>query len=130
MSAPLWRINPLCRESYNYASSRGFRSGIYADHVRQVPESLALIHEEVSEALREWRKDDMFPNSRSRGDGKPEGMPAELADIVLRVCDLAGALNIDLDAAIRAVRAWSEENRLPGHGDVRNHNTMRYGDHQ
>lgn len=31
--------------------------------------------------------------------GKPEGMIVELADVVLRVCDLAGALGLRLDAS-------------------------------
>lgn len=32
----------------------------------------------------------------TREDGKPEGIPSELADIMIRVADLAGAYDIDL----------------------------------
>lgn len=34
-------------------------------------------------------------------DGKPQGLPSELADIVLIVNSLAGYLQIDLEAAIK-----------------------------
>jgi NTP pyrophosphatase (non-canonical NTP hydrolase) len=33
--------------------------------------------------------------------GKPEGLPSELADIVIRVMDVCGGLGIDLDEEIR-----------------------------
>lgn len=55
-----------------------------------VVKRLALIHEEVSEALRELRKKDYVP----------EKFAEELADICIRVFDLAGWLGIDLEMAI------------------------------
>ena len=64
-----------------------------------VPEKLALIHSEVSEALEEFRSNKRL-NEVTFGEDdeeeKPEGFPVELADIVIRVFDLAQALNIDL----------------------------------
>ncbi len=121
MSEPeVYEIPALVEACHAYVVSHGFWPGTYAQHVARVPEALALVHEEVSEALRDWRKDEQFPSMHYREvDGKPEGFPAELADIVLRVCDLAGALDVDLNQAIREVREWSIANRPHRHGDVR-----------
>jgi NTP pyrophosphatase (non-canonical NTP hydrolase) len=33
--------------------------------------------------------------------GKPEGIPIELADVIIRICDTCGQYGIDLDRAIR-----------------------------
>lgn len=63
-----------------------------------IPEKLCLMHSEISEALECYREGDM--KLRRREDGKVEGFPSELADVVIRAYDLAGALGIDLDAAI------------------------------
>jgi NTP pyrophosphatase (non-canonical NTP hydrolase) len=59
---------------------------------------LALIHSEVSEAL-ECVRDGQIALTL-RDDGKPEGLPSELADIVIRVLDLAGGLGIDVEEAV------------------------------
>lgn len=39
---------------------------------------------------------------------KPEGLPIELADVVIRVADLCGAMGIDLDEAVRVKLAYNE----------------------
>lgn len=60
-----------------------------------VAEKLLLIHSEVSEACEGFRKglqDDHLPN-RSM-------LEVELADAVIRIADLAGALGLDLGGAI------------------------------
>ena len=69
---------------------------------RNIGECIALIHSEASEALECWRDDDMnlmFVRDK-RNNFKPIGFPSELADIIIRVLDLAGALGIDLDSVI------------------------------
>ncbi len=64
---------------------------------RKMPEKIALIHSEVSEALEAYR-DGIFETRRV--NGKPEGIGAELADVVIRVMDLCEALGIDLEYEI------------------------------
>lgn len=60
-----------------------------------VAEKLALVHSEVSEALEGHRKnlpDDKLPHRKM--------IEVELADAVIRILDLSGALELDLATAI------------------------------
>jgi NTP pyrophosphatase (non-canonical NTP hydrolase) len=70
---------------------------------RNVPEMLALIHSEISEALEEYRKGvgHRRMSTTGRTDGKPEGFGVELADAVIRILDLAEGLQINLADRIR-----------------------------
>jgi NTP pyrophosphatase (non-canonical NTP hydrolase) len=72
-----------------------------------ISERLCLIHSEVSEALEDLRKmrgirDITDPEIKGPAgiDQKPTGFGSELADIVIRVFDLAGWLGIDLGKEI------------------------------
>ena len=63
------------------------------------PALLALIHSEVSEALEAYRKPEQgYPDGDAWGwigpNGKPEGILSELADVVIRIFDLVGALGM------------------------------------
>lgn len=64
-----------------------------------VPEKLALIHAEVSEALEEYR-DQKMETYYSGDKRKPEGFGIELADAVIRIFDLAAWLGLDMGALI------------------------------
>jgi NTP pyrophosphatase (non-canonical NTP hydrolase) len=83
---------------------------------RELPELLCLIHSEVSEVLEEHRKG-YHPRQIYHADsGKPEGIPIELADVVIRIADLCGLHNIDLEAAIREKMAYNKT-RTYRHGN-------------
>lgn|SRR6266498_4798570 len=64
-----------------------------------IPEKLMLIVSEASEALEDYRNGKDLTET-TYTNGKPEGFPTELSDIVIRVLDLAGYLGIDMASAI------------------------------
>lgn len=78
-------IRSLVKTAHENALSKGFWDGTAA----LIPVKLALIMSEGAEALEAHRKE----------YGR-EQFAEELADIVIRVADLAGGLDIDLQAAI------------------------------
>lgn len=88
---------------------------------RTFGELIALCHSELSEALEEYRKgnspkgtyykcmseDPFFECQADQGKpcrgcekAKPEGIPTELADVVIRIMDMCERYGIDLEAAI------------------------------
>lgn len=83
----------------------------YRDEVRAntrfgkalVAEKLALIHSEISEALEGHRKDKMDDHLPHR-----KSIEVELADAVIRIGDLAGALRLDLGGAIEEKMAYNK----------------------
>lgn len=104
-------INDLAAESHDRAVRKGFYNP-----VPSIESRLCLIHSEVSEALEAYRDDLMITVLNERG--KPEGLPSELADIIIRVCDMACHLGIDLEHEIR-IKSDYNETRPAGHGRVR-----------
>jgi NTP pyrophosphatase (non-canonical NTP hydrolase) len=93
-------LNDICEQAHEIAVDKGFW-----DSQRNIPEILCLIHSEVSEALEDLRHGNMEETVAE--DGKINGLPSELADIIIRVADLAEALNIDLEAVVLRKMAYN-----------------------
>ncbi len=95
-------LGDLGRSAHETAVSKGFYEA------KPTPEAvaakLALIHSEVSEALEAVRNEE--------GDDR---VAEELADTVIRICDLAEWLGLDLDAAV-AEKMEANEARERMHG--------------
>jgi NTP pyrophosphatase (non-canonical NTP hydrolase) len=94
-------LNEMADAAYKNSAAKGFwdehKTG--ALHPETISSKLALIHSEVSEALEDARGGAMKTRflSETGREGKPVGFPTELADIIIRVGDLAARLGIDLE---------------------------------
>lgn len=69
---------------------------------------LMLIVGEIAEAHEELRSNDDPHYSYYREDGKPEGFKFELADVFIRLADLASAYGIDLGAVVAEKHAFNQ----------------------
>lgn len=95
-------IYELMRESWETSDTKGWHAG-----TRSLPEELALIHSEVSEALEAYR-DNLPMRDIVNIDGKPEGVAIELADVMIRVADTCMERGIPLEDAIKAKLAYNK----------------------
>lgn len=100
-------LNQLRDEVHANARDKGWH-----DPSPSFGEAMALIRSEVSEALEDYRSGYLDPNEmkyesptglrREKPIGrcrKPAGIPSELADIIIRVLDVCGTYDIDIERA-------------------------------
>lgn len=78
------KINQLIKDAHENAVNKGFW-----EEKREFGTLIALIHSELSEALEADRKNDQ------------ENLAEELADVLIRLADLCGGYNIDLEKAVK-----------------------------
>lgn len=67
---------------------------------------MALIATEVSEAVEAYRERGL--EAWKTATGKPEGVASELADVLVRIGDVAGLYGIDLEAAVAEKLAYNK----------------------
>ena len=103
-------LRTLQKETHAIAKDHG-----WWDEPRTFGDLIALVHSELSEALeayrgkyiwRDWRQLQTYPN------GRPRGVASELADVVIRVADMAEHYGVDLTNLAPVSRSlW--DNRSP-----------------
>jgi NTP pyrophosphatase (non-canonical NTP hydrolase) len=89
--------NTLAKEVHSDAVDRGWWP---TDQKKSMEEQVANFHAEVSEAWEEWRAGHALTEIYHRDSGKPEGIPIELADVVIRILDTAAAYGFRFNAAV------------------------------
>lgn len=109
------KLNELRDAAFKNSVNHGFYDG----PVISVGEKIALMHTELSEAFEEYRSgrflhEVYFSGGFTDEDGacypstKPEGVPIELADCIIRILDFCGAMEIDIEEAVRIKMAYNE----------------------
>lgn len=108
-------LNEIQQAAWQHAENKGFHKQHYtmAPWQHSLFTKLALIHTEVSEATEELRlAATIFELQDSLGFG------SELADIIIRVADLAREAGIDLDSVV-ASKIEKNKSRSHLHGGKR-----------
>lgn len=89
-------MNDLVKEIHTTAKEKG-----WWDEPRSFGDIIALCHSELSEALDEYCNGSKIHQTYIASDGKPEGVPVELADVLIRIFDACGYYNIDIASAVK-----------------------------
>lgn len=84
---------------------------------RDPAELFANFHGEISEAWEEYRKGHKMTEIYFK-DGKPEGIPIELADCIIRIFDACGEYGIDIEAAIEMKHEFNKTRTYRHNGKI------------
>ena len=98
-------MKELIKEIHENAKAHGWH-----DFERSFGEIIALIHSELSEALEEYRSgylETAIYYNDNKPD-KPEGIPVELADVIIRIFDYCEHAGIDIEHAIRLKHEYNK----------------------
>lgn len=102
-------IEKTKREIHQTAINKG-----WWDKPRSFGDIIALCHSELSEALEAYRNGELDVSINK--DGKPEGVPVELADVIIRIMDYFGHMNWNLELVLDMKMSYNK-NRPYRHGN-------------
>ncbi|NCB43269.1 MAG: hypothetical protein EOM59_11690 [Clostridia bacterium] len=110
-------IKEWAKEIHENAKAHG-----WWEQERNFGELLMLIVSEASEALEEYRNghpiNETYYSTDKQGKPKMEGVPSELADIIIRVFDLCGHYGINIEKIIAEKHEYNKS-RPYKHGGKR-----------
>lgn len=106
-NAGMINLNELAKEVHENAVAHG-----WWETERDFGELIALIHSEVSEVLEEYRNGHELTETYYSENGKPEGIPSEMADIIIRVLDICGKYDLAIDEDVFEIATKTVKNNL------------------
>lgn len=109
---PTNNLKVLAERTRAIAAKSGWAAEITEACPQLFGEKLMLVVAELSEAMEEFRKNTplaevYYRDSSDSAVLKPEGIPIELADAVIRILDLCEANGIDIVEAINVKLAYN-----------------------
>jgi NTP pyrophosphatase (non-canonical NTP hydrolase) len=131
-------LNELAKKIHQNAVNHG-----WWENERSLPEIIALCHSELSEALEEYRNGHNSQNTyysctrkykeneptcntnktmpymcEGCSDRKPEGIPTELADCIIRILDYCGHAGIDIQKVLEVKHEYNKTRPWRHNGKV------------
>ena len=103
-------ITQIKKEIYSTALEKGW----WDNPVESPMDKMILFHNEISEAVEEYRNGHLMGEIYYK-DEKPEGVPIELADCIIRMLDFCERYNIPIEKAIE-VKMQYNKSRPYRHG--------------
>jgi hypothetical protein len=109
-------LNALANEFHGYAREKGFYENFDPTDRTRAAADIALVHSELSEALDEVRNQGLAMTdiyylrprlTAAAPPAKPEGVPVEMVDALIRILDFCGARGIDIGNAVRVKIAYN-----------------------